>query len=206
MAEENSNKSAQNNEIVQAKGKERKFMKQSLILAAGLVQSIVSAGCMPAYYGQYGGEGVSEADTLQSPVMTKEDVIALSKEGIGNEVIISQIKATRSYFQLSTTDLLELKKAGVSEKVIGAMIASEELPRARRFTRRYYYPYLPFVPRSIYYGYPWYYPRYPSIHLGISHGYYPAYGHPGFYGGYFGRGHYSGFQGYGGHRSFGGHR
>ena len=181
-------------------------MKLLLILAVGLAPLIASAGCVSPYYGQYERERVSEVDTLQAPAMTKEDVIALAREGISDEVIVSQIKATGSYFQLSTDDILELKKAGVSEKVMSAMIKSGESRPVRRAIRRYYYGYPPYVPYSIYYGYPWYNPWYSSIHLGFSYRRYYPYVHSGFNSGHFSRGHYSGFHGYGGHRSFGGHR
>ncbi|MGH2568270.1 MAG: hypothetical protein ACRDGA_08025 [Bacteroidota bacterium] len=43
--------------------------------------------------------------------MTLEDTIALTEEGVGDEVIMSQIKATNSYFELSKDDILELKRA-----------------------------------------------------------------------------------------------
>lgn len=113
---------------------------------------------MSSHVGQYERRRQVVADTL---AMTKEDVIALSKEGVGDEVIINQIRATHSYVELSKDDIIELKKAGVSEKVINAMIKSSESAEPRRVAERYddYPPYYPYYP---YYGYAGY-RRYPSF-------------------------------------------
>jgi hypothetical protein len=56
--------------------------------------------------------------------ITKEDVIKLVKEGIGEETIVAKIRHDKATFVLSTDDILALKKAGVPDKVIAAMIES----------------------------------------------------------------------------------
>ncbi len=50
------------------------------------------------------------------------DIKKMSKAGISDDVIISQIDATKSVFTLSTADIVDLKKAGVSQRVINHMI------------------------------------------------------------------------------------
>ncbi len=131
-------------------------MKHLLVIA--LLVPFVTAGCMSAYHGQYERRQHVPADTL---AMAKEDVIALSKEGVGDDVIVNQIRATHSYFELSNNDIIELKKSGVSEKVINAMIKTSESAQPRRVAEQYddYPPYYPYYP---YYGYAGY-PRYPSF-------------------------------------------
>jgi hypothetical protein len=54
--------------------------------------------------------------------MTVQDVIKLSKAGIGDDLIIQQIKKKNHPFDLSTDQLIELKAASVSKRVIQAMI------------------------------------------------------------------------------------
>lgn len=115
---------------------------------------------MTSHYGQYERRQHVEADTL---ALSKEDVIALSKEGVGDELIIDQMKATRSYFELTKDDIIELKKAGVSEKVIQAMIKSGESVPVRRTVGRYYGP--------SYYS-PYYDPWYSSFSFGLGYRYY----------------------------------
>lgn len=50
------------------------------------------------------------------------DVKKMSKAGLSDDVIISQIDATHSVFHLSTADIVDLKKSGVSQRVINYMI------------------------------------------------------------------------------------
>ncbi len=112
-------------------------MKPMIGLGMWMLLSFVITGCISGYYGQYDDRQVSGADTLQTPAMSKQEIIALTKEGISEDVIISQMKATGSHFTLSSDDIIELKKAGVSEKVISAMIKTGESSRKARRVRSY---------------------------------------------------------------------
>jgi len=51
-----------------------------------------------------------------------EDVTALSKAGLGEDLIIGQIRSSATVYHLGTADIIALKTAGVSEKVIDYMI------------------------------------------------------------------------------------
>jgi hypothetical protein len=57
--------------------------------------------------------------------MTVEDVIKLSKAGLSDDVIIAQIKKRPQAFDLSTDQLIQLKAAHVSDRVIEAMTESQ---------------------------------------------------------------------------------
>src|ERR1035441_9783525 len=50
------------------------------------------------------------------------DIKALAKAGVSDDVIISQIRNSRTIYHLSTAEILDLKDAGVSERVIDIMI------------------------------------------------------------------------------------
>ena len=56
------------------------------------------------------------------------DVIQLSKSGYSENRIIELIKVTQSRFQLDAAGMVALKKAGVTEKVIKAVIEASEPP------------------------------------------------------------------------------
>jgi hypothetical protein len=179
-------------------------MKHVAIAAIVLACSLAIAGCATERYGQYHRGRYAARDTLT--MMTKDDVIALTRAKVSDDVIIDQIKVTDSYFQLSTQDIVDLANAGVSDKVISAMIKTDEPPKYKT-TGDYYYP-----PYSWWYaGYP-YYPWYPSFYLGISYGYhhrgyFPHYGSFGGYRNFGGHGYGGGGgRGYGGTRSSGRHR
>lgn len=53
-----------------------------------------------------------------------EDVKKMSKAGLSDDVIIDQINFTNSAFYLNTTDIIGLKKAKVSQRVIDYMVQS----------------------------------------------------------------------------------
>lgn len=50
------------------------------------------------------------------------DIIALSKAGVDDSIIMSQIDATRTVFRLSSLQIINLKDTGVSQRVINYMI------------------------------------------------------------------------------------
>jgi hypothetical protein len=54
--------------------------------------------------------------------MTNEDVIELKIAGFADEVIISKIRSSAPAFRVETTDLLRLKRQGLPQPVIAAMI------------------------------------------------------------------------------------
>jgi len=58
----------------------------------------------------------------QSQPLGLEDVKALAKAGVSDDTTIAQIASTRTVYQLSTADIIDLKNAGVSERVIDYMI------------------------------------------------------------------------------------
>lgn len=66
------------------------------------------------------------------------DIKALSKAGVSTEVIISQVRQSRTVYRLTTAEIIDLKDAGVSEKVIDFMINTPNLyPQAPPPARRY---------------------------------------------------------------------
>jgi outer membrane lipoprotein SlyB len=54
--------------------------------------------------------------------LTLADVKALSRAGVSDDIIISQIRNSRTVFYLNTSEIIELKEAGVSNRVIDTMI------------------------------------------------------------------------------------
>lgn len=54
--------------------------------------------------------------------LSMNDIKEMTKAGLSDNVIISQIDATGSLFYLSTADIIDLKHSGVSQRVIDYMI------------------------------------------------------------------------------------
>jgi uncharacterized membrane protein YgcG len=59
-------------------------------------------------------------------LLTMDDVIRLSREGVSASVIVAEIETSRSVFDLSTEDILILTDEGVPQSVIEAMIRTSE--------------------------------------------------------------------------------
>jgi PEGA domain len=61
--------------------------------------------------------------------LTNADVIRLRNAALGDQLIIGKIKASPADYHLDTNDIIELKRAGVSEAIMGAMLeASQQTP------------------------------------------------------------------------------
>lgn len=68
------------------------------------------------------------------------DIKALAAAGVSDEVIISQIRASRTVYRLSATEIIDLHDAGVSNQVIDFMVNTPGLyPPSAPPPRRYYY-------------------------------------------------------------------
>lgn len=68
----------------------------------------------------------------QGQPLTVVDVKSLTKAGIGDDLIISQIRNSRTVYYLTTADIINLKNAGVSERVIDFMINTPtQIPSAQ---------------------------------------------------------------------------
>jgi hypothetical protein len=64
------------------------------------------------------------ATSLAQEVLTNDSVIQMIKAGLPEAVVIAKIKSTATKFDLKTDSLVSLKKAGVSDKVLEAMVAA----------------------------------------------------------------------------------
>ena len=184
-------------------------MKRMAIAAVAFAGLLANAGCASERYAYRDTTQNIAQDTLY--MMTKADVIALSNAGVSDDVIIDEIKATGSFFQLSTQDIVDLAKANVTDKVIQVMVNTSR-PSTSVDGRdwNYYYP-----PYYAYFGYPFFSPWYPSFYFGVSWAFhrpfyhhrfvFPRYRHVGHAGLGGGHGSYGG-RGDGGARSGGRHR
>ena len=63
-----------------------------------------------------------------SKPVTTQDVIRLTKAGVSDDIIIEQLKLHKERFMLSTDQILQLKAAKVSDRVIATMINPDYRP------------------------------------------------------------------------------
>jgi hypothetical protein len=156
----------------------------TLCLAAGLLAFLVSAPAASAF--------------------SWKDVIKMQQAGVADSLIIQKIDYSGTTFHLGGDEIAALKKAGVSDEIVSAMLRTEA--EEGRGSDGYMEPY-DAAPRShVYVGlgfgfydpYPWYYGGYG----------YPVYrsyyGHRYYGNRYYGRPHYRSYGSYGGHRYYDG--
>jgi hypothetical protein len=66
--------------------------------------------------------GTTPQSIAQDQPLGLPDVKMLAKNGVSDEVILSQIRNSRTVYHLSSAEIIDLKDAGVSQKVIDFMI------------------------------------------------------------------------------------
>ena len=77
----------------------------------------------------FGTQVAHSQSSLESDVDNAR-IIEMTHKGLGDDVIIARIKASATKFSLSDDDLAALKKAGVSDSVVAAMIQSTQLTKS----------------------------------------------------------------------------
>lgn len=99
------------------------------------------------------------ANSVRSTQMGLASVIDMTRNGLGDDVIITQIQTNGVIAQPTSADLITLKNAGVSDRVIQAMQTAginRYIPAASAppviVEEHYYGPPVRFVPPPRYYG------------------------------------------------------
>lgn len=126
--------------------------------------------------------GCSSLITEKRQALDIEDIINMSKAGVGEDVIRHQIEVTRSCFLLDPDQIIHLKEEGIDDTIIEDMILTGESPEPLDWYYQYYcpqyqwgYPYDPHLYPAI--GYPFYVNPYTgvtrskSVYIGLG-GYY----------------------------------
>ncbi len=117
--------------------------------------------------------GCSSISTVNPRALTVEDVAAMAEAGVGAGVIQRQIEATRSRFELTADDIIRLKRAGVADDVLTAMIGSGEERQGSSAVSVYDSWYDPLSPAYMGpYGSPYVVYRNPGL-IGRFYSYYP---------------------------------
>jgi len=71
---------------------------------------------------------LAPAASVGAQTLTTRDIIELTKAGLGEDILVALIEVNRSVFPVDRSTLASLKHAGVSSKVIVAMVRSGREP------------------------------------------------------------------------------
>ena len=69
--------------------------------------------------------GATFVADAQDEMMTNDEVISLTGAGLNKSLIVDKIRSSKSRFDLSTDALIKLKKAGVDDAVVAAMLQAK---------------------------------------------------------------------------------
>lgn len=61
----------------------------------------------------------------QEEILTNDEVISLSKAGLSNAIIVDKIRSSKTNFDLTTDGLIRLKRAGITDDVVAAMLSAK---------------------------------------------------------------------------------
>ena len=105
-----------------------------------------------------------------------DDIISMSQNKVGDDVIKRQIDVTHSTYRLKPQEISALKKTGVSDDVIKYMLETDNGVYAGNYSPWYdnYYDYYFYRYYTPYYYNPWYYNPYHG-YIGRFYDYYPYY-------------------------------
>jgi len=95
-------------------------MKQRLITLMVVTVGLAIVGC--ATPPRPASVVVPAPPPVEQHPLSLADIKAMAKAGVSEEVILSQIRSSQSGYHLSTAEIVDLKEAGVSNKVIDFMI------------------------------------------------------------------------------------
>jgi hypothetical protein len=83
--------------------------------------------------------GCESARRARVPPLTQADVIALVQAGETDEAIMRRIDSTGTVFQLSADDIVRLRQAGVSDRLVTYMNDTKVRAAVEQERRRSYY-------------------------------------------------------------------
>jgi hypothetical protein len=98
--------------------------------------ALIGAG-VGALSGGLVGHAIDDSEKKQDAKLAAlglTDIVSMAQQHISDEVIITQIRATGSLYNLSASDIIWLKQNGVSDEVVREMQLTAQYPR------RYYRP------------------------------------------------------------------
>jgi hypothetical protein len=102
--------------------------------AIGGVTGAVAGGAIGAAEDRAERREQAQLAAMRQPPLSLQDVIQLTANGVGSDVIIGQIRSSGAVYHLSAQDLMALTNAGVHPAVIREMQATPSRPARQVYT------------------------------------------------------------------------
>jgi hypothetical protein len=99
-----------------------------MTLVHGSVQSMASAPRR--------AQQKASKQTIQKPeVLTNQSIIKMARANVSDDIIIAKIRQSKTRFDLSTDGIVQLKEAGVSDRVLSVMMSAADTPKSEPATK-----------------------------------------------------------------------
>jgi hypothetical protein len=114
-------------------------MKHSFVIILIAAGAFFLCGCATTVYREVPTAAVP-------PGLTLAQIKETASRGVGEETILSALRASRAVYRLNSKDVVELQEAGVSQAVIDYLLSTPRLdpppppPRNRAYYYFYYDP------------------------------------------------------------------
>jgi hypothetical protein len=106
-----------------------------LLLVTLLLLSRPGGAVLGQQSGDVPAQGSAQEKSKPSPQsLSNSSIVKLVQAGLGEDTIISLVDAQPGHYSLGVDDIVALKKAGVSDKVIAAMLNKTTSARAKEST------------------------------------------------------------------------
>ena len=99
--------------------KKRKCSMNKICCYSAVALTVLLSGCVMVPPQR---QVVMPPQVQPGPPLGVEDIKALAKAGLNDDLIVSQIRNSGTVYRLTAADIILLKNSGVSEKVIDYMI------------------------------------------------------------------------------------
>jgi hypothetical protein len=70
-------------------------------------------------------QGAASLPALPAPRLSLDEIVTLSRQGVGADALIARIQVAGSYYRLSTAQIMSLRERGVPVAVIDHMLMAE---------------------------------------------------------------------------------
>jgi hypothetical protein len=138
---------------------------KALLSLTFLTISLLVEGCVVGPVVRYRVREVHPAG------LTSEEILKMSKSGVSDNTIVEKIKEVGVATRPSADQVHSLKKEGLSDSILKAMIEAPVTGPEQKVVEYVYYPHSSYYP----YYYPYSYPYYP-YYWGGPYGYWPYWG------------------------------
>jgi len=83
------------------------------------------SGCSTVTRDTASAQGVAALPAMPAPRLSLDEIVTLSRQGVGSQALIARIHVSGSYYRLTAAEIISLRERGVHVAVIDHMLTAE---------------------------------------------------------------------------------